>query len=360
MGMRRIIARDEILQEARNLADGVYAPLRGFPEKEDVLSIMATMRLRTGQLWPMPILFNVARAAASDLAGHEPVVLLDQQGAEQAIITHPSVYALDVKALAQAVFGTTDTAHPGVEKFMSLGPHFVGGSVTLLPAARDWKPHPLYYRPEETRQIFQRNHWRHIVAFQTRNPPHRSHEYLQKDALQHVHGLFIQPVIGPKKSGDVRDEYILGAYELLLRKYYPPGRVLLGTLHTFMRYAGPREALFHALVRRNFGCTHMIIGRDHAGVGTFYDPYEAQNIFDRFSPSELGITILKYKNAAYCKACRGIVFDDVCTHTEPDRLTVSGTHLRESLAQHRAIPDMWMREDIAHYLAQHREHLFVT
>lgn len=221
------------------------------------------------------------------------------------------------------------------------------------------KPHELYFTPEETKEIFRKNNWEHVAAFQTRNPPHRSHEHLQSKALEGRHGLFINPVIGPKKKGDFKDHHIINAYKILIEKYHPTDRVHLGTLHTFMRYAGPKEALFHALIRRNFGCTHMIIGRDHAGVGNFYGPYDAQKIFDNFDPKELGIEILKFENASYCHECSDMVVGSECGHADDKKAHISGTKLRESLLQGLPINDKIIRKEVVEYLLANREDLFV-
>ena len=241
-----------------------------------------------------------------------------------------------------------------------MGDYLVSGKVTeikpLIVQPVNWK---YYLNPEATKEVFRKNKWRKIVAFQTRNPPHLSHEYIQKQALKKTDGLFVNPIIGPKKEGDFHDRYIIGAYKVLIDRYYPQERTLLGTFHTYMRYAGPREAIFHALVRRNFGCTHMIIGRDHAGVGNFYGSYAAQEIFDNFSEEELGITILKYKNAVFCRKCNKMVLDGSCEHSDKDKIFLSGTELRGKLARDDFIPKEFMRREVADYLRGNRKKLFV-
>jgi len=254
------------------------------------------------------------------------------------------------------LFGTDDYLHPGVAKVVKLNNFFVGGEIV---GGLTDSPHELYYTPRETREIFNRNNWKYVAAFQTRNPPHRSHEHLQKKALDSVHGLFINPVIGPKKRGDFRDHHILNAYKIMIEKYHLPEKVHLGTLHTFMRYAGPKEALFHAIVRRNFGCTHMIIGRDHAGVGDFYGPYDAQKIFDNFDPKELGIEIMRYESATFCHKCGDMVIGDECGHNPEEKANISGTKLRESFLNNLPVSDKIMRREIIDYLISNKEDLFV-
>lgn len=353
--MKKIFLSPEIIQEAKNIIDGVYHPLKGFLNKEELISVLENMRLPDGQIWPMPVVLDVNKNIAQSLI-NEKSIRLGGNKKEDIILSNISIYEFDKNYLAKRLFGTNDYLHPGAAKVIKLNNFFVSGEIIGGLADR---PHELYYTPRETREIFNKNNWEYVVAFQTRNPPHRSHEHLQKKALDSAHGLFINPVIGPKKRGDFKDHHILNAYKILIEKYHDPHRVHLGTLHTFMRYAGPKEALFHALVRRNFGCTHMIIGRDHAGVGDYYGPYDAQKIFDNFNPEELGIEIMKFENAAYCNVCGDMVVGDECGHNNEDKAHISGTKLRENLLNNLPISDKLMRREIIEYLISNKEDLFV-
>lgn len=355
--MKKIKVSDEIIQEAKNIIDGVYSPLAGFLSKDDLVSVLNKMRLADGQIWPMPIILDIDKETAREIKNERKIIITD--GKEEVLMDNISVYKFRKGDLAKKLFGTDDRNHPGVDKAMKLKEYFAGGAVTPPEINSGFKKHGLYKTPEEIREIFKRNKWEHVVAFQTRNPPHRSHEHLQKEALKNVDGLFINPVIGPKKKGDFKDEHIIRAYEILLEKHYPAGKYLMATLHTFMRYAGPKEALFHALIRRNFGCTHMIIGRDHAGVGDYYGPYDAQKIFDNFSKEELGIEIMKFENATYCNACNDMVIGDECGHNHEEKAHISGTKLRENLLNNLPVSDKLMRREIIDYLISNKEDLFV-
>ncbi len=352
--MKKIFVSPEIIQEAKNIIDGVYHPLKGFLNKEELISVLENMRLPGGEIWPMPVVLDVNKNIAQSLM-NEKSIRLGGNKKEDIILSNISIYEFDKNYLAERLFGTNDYLHPGAAKAVKLNNFFVGGEIT---GGLTDRPHELYYTPWETREIFNKNNWKYVAAFQTRNPPHRSHEHLQKKALDSVHGLFINPVIGPKKRGDFKDHHILEAYKIMIKKYHLPEKVHLGTLHTFMRYAGPKEALFHALVRRNFGCTHMIIGRDHAGVGDFYGPYDAQKIFDNFDKGELGIEIMRFKNAAYCNACGSMVMENACGHDVSDQEHISGTDLRNRLLKGLEMSDKVMREEVADYLLSNRESLF--
>ena len=354
MNSTRIKVSDEIIQEGKNVIDGVYYPLKGFLNEADLKSVLETMRLSNGKVWPMPIILDVNKETADEIRDEKEVVITN--GKEEIILSDISIYPYDKNYLAKNLFGTEDINHPGVEKIMKMGDYLIGGVVRM---DKKVKPHGLYLTPDEVKEVFRKNKWANVVAFQTRNPPHRSHEHLQKTALKNVDGIFINPVIGPKKSGDFHDDHILGAYEVLIDKYYPENSALLGTFHTHMRYAGPKEAVFHALVRRNFGCTHMIIGRDHAGVGDYYGTYDAQNIFDGFTNDELGIKILKYENVSFCKECRDMMQENECDHGDEHRIHLSGTKLREKLTANEDIPEEFMRKEVIEYLINNKDNLFV-
>ncbi len=353
--MKKINVSSEIIQEAKNIVDGVYDPLRGFLRRNELTGVLEKMRLPGGEIWPMPVVLDINKDTA-EIIRNETSVRLGGNKMEDIVLSNIEIFDFNKAYLAYKLFGTNDINHPGVANVMGLNDFFVGGRIV---AALLDKPHKLYFTPDKTREIFRENKWDHVVAFQTRNPPHRSHEYLQSKALEGRRGLFINPVIGSKKKGDFKDHHILNAYQILIKKYHPEGKVHLGTLHTRMRYAGPKEALFHALVRKNFGCTHMIIGRDHAGVGDFYGPYEAQKIFDNFNKEELGIEILKFENAAYCHECGNMVIGSECGHDYDKKAHISGTQLRENLLKGLPISDKLMRREVVEYLLNNKDNLFV-
>ncbi|WP_290901266.1 sulfate adenylyltransferase, partial [Ferroglobus sp.] len=265
-------------------------------------------------------------------------------GSVEALMEVEEIYKFDKKEFAEKVFKTTDLDHPGVKKVFEMRDRLVGGKIDLLNQIEN--PFEKYtLQPVETRVLFKELGWRTVVGFQTRNAPHLGHEYVQKTALTFVDGLFINPVIGRKKKGDFRDEVILKAYEVLIERYYLKNRAVLAVLRTEMRYAGPREAIFHAIVRKNFGCTHFIVGRDHAGVGSYYKPYEAQEIFEEFP--DLGITPIFFKQFYYCKKCYGFVNEAVCPHRGEDIIPPSGTKIREMLMKGELPPKEMMRPEVA-------------
>jgi sulfate adenylyltransferase len=355
--MKKISASDEILQEASNIVEKIYYPLEGFLDEENLKSVLIEMRLKNGKIWPMPIVFDVGRGIADKIECEKEIILANKKGERMFILSGVSTYKLDKKFFNQKLFGTEDKKHPGVAKILKMGDYLIGGKLHLLKKEKK-RPHELFFFPSETKKIFKKNKWARVVAFQTRNPPHRSHEYIQKDALAKVDGLFVNPVIGKKKKGDFKDEYTIGAYEVLIKKHYPKGKVLLGTFHTFMRYAGPKEAVFHALVRRNFGCTHMIIGRDHAGAGSYYSPYDAHKIFDQFNGKELGIKILRYENAFFCADCAKMVQEGECRHGEKSKIDISGRKLRKKLKSGEKIREEFLRKDVVRYLKVKKNNLF--
>ncbi|MEA2056089.1 MAG: sulfate adenylyltransferase, partial [Patescibacteria group bacterium] len=247
----------ELTKDVKNIADGVYSPLKGFLREEDFKTVIDKMRLKSGVVWPIPIVLDISQKQYKQLKNKKEILLLDQNSEPLALLKKPEFYQYDAKELAQKVYGTTDKAHPGVEEVYQMGPYLVGGEIASLINGRGlFSDHN--YTPAQTREIFEKRGWDTITAFQTRNVPHRGHEFLQMQALARTDGLFVQPVIGRKKLQDFKDEYIIGAYDILIERYYPQTRVLLGILPLKMRYAGPREALLHAIIRKNYGCTHFI------------------------------------------------------------------------------------------------------
>ncbi len=336
----RLEISPEIASDVWNLGIGAFSPLEGFMGPDELHATLYEKRLPTGVPWTIPIVFPVSAGQAGQL-GQAVGLWLD--GQPVALFEVTQAYPYDRHEVAKQVFGTEDPKHPGVAHVLSLGDTLLGGPVTLLqelatPFAR--------YRltPLETRVLFQAKGWRTVVGFQTRNVPHLGHEYVQKTAQTFVDGIFINPVIGRKKRGDFKDEVILQAYDALVSHYYLRERAVLATLHTEMRYAGPREAIFHAIVRKNFGCTHFIVGRDHAGVGSYYAPYAAQEIFDEFP--DLGIIPLFFTAFFYCRRCASVAHEKICPHGASERIDFSGTLLRRLLSERQA-PDGLIRPEVA-------------
>ena len=343
-----LILNKEEVQEVKNIARGVYSPLSGFLKREDFQSVVSKMRLQNNIVWPIPIVLDVPNKHYQIIKNEHTLALYNQKKEPIALLKDIEFYANDKEFFAKNVFGTLDRKHPGVNAVYEMGNYLVGGEIMLIDNKKEVFPE-YNFTPEETRRIFKERGWNTIVGFQTRNVPHRGHEFLQKQALKQADGLFIQPVIGKKKTKDFKDEYILAAYEILIEKYLPKNRVLLGILPFRMKYAGPREAILHALIRKNFGCSHFIVGRDHAGVKGFYDPFEAQNIFDNFEKKEIGVNILKYPEVVYCKGKQKHVFINECPAKE--RVSFSGTELRKKIKNKKQPPEYIIRPEIYNFLA---------
>jgi len=335
------IGLDEAL-DVENIAYGVYSPLEGFMNYGELSYVLEDMRLPSDIPWTMPIVLDVDEEAILSIREGDDVVL-KYSGEPLAVMTVEEVYRFDRRLYAQRVFGTLDQNHPGVSKTLNMKDFLIGGPITLIRETSN--PYERYtLRPVETRVLFRERGWRTIAGFQTRNAPHLGHEYIQKSALVFTDGLFINPVIGRKKGGDFRDEVILKAYEALVGNYYPRNTVVLSILRYEMKYAGPREAIHHAIMRKNFGCTHFIVGRDHAGVGDYYKPYEAWDIFKEFP--DLGITPLFAREFFYCRKCGGMAHDKTCPHAEEHRVRFSGTEIRRMLLNGEKPPPELMRPEV--------------
>jgi sulfate adenylyltransferase len=328
--------------DVENIAYGVYSPLEGFMNYSELSSVLEDMRLPSDIPWTIPIVLDADEKAIGSIREGDNVVL-KYSDEPIAVMTIEEVYKFDRRLYAQRVFGTLDPNHPGVFKALGMRDFLIGGPITLIHEVPN--PYEKYtLRPVETRVLFEEKGWKTIAGFQTRNAPHLGHEYIQKSALVFTDGLFINPVIGRKKSGDFRDEVILATYEALVKHYYPKDTVVLSILRYEMKYAGPREAIHHAIIRKNFGCTHFIVGRDHAGVGNYYKPYEAWEIFKEFP--DLGITPLFVKEFFYCKKCYGMANDKTCPHTEEHRVRFSGTEIRRMLLNGERPPPEFMRPEV--------------
>ncbi len=319
----------DVAYDVENIARGVMSPLEGFMRQEDFLSVVQRKRLASDVPWTIPIVLDVDREELRGVDAGDTVALVIEDRVV-GLLHVEDVYTFEPRSYAFEVFRTLDAAHPGVARVFSLKPHLVGGAVDLVdPLPHSFARYRLF--PRETRLLFREKGWRTVVGFQTRNVPHLGHEYVQKTALTFVDGIFINPVVGRKKPGDFRDEVIISAYESLMTHYYLRERSVLSVLHTDMRYAGPREAIFHAILRKNFGCTHFVVGRDHAGVGNFYPPYAAQEIFEEFP--DLGIVPLFFTAFFYCRRCGSVANEKTCPHPADQRLEFSGTGLRRALSR---------------------------
>ena len=344
--------------DARELADleliatGAASPLTGFLGSEDYESVLARLRLADGTVWPLPLTLAVSDQDAATLERGSAVALLDPSGHLAGTLVAPEVHRRNPLAEARAVYRTEERAHPGVAYLLSRPANLVSGEVrALLAEDPPFARHRL--SPRELRARIAERGWTRVAGFQTRNPIHRAHEHLTKLALEFTDGIVIHPLVGETKGDDVPAEVRFRAYEALLERYYPRDRTLLAAFPAAMRYAGPREALFHALVRKNYGITHFIVGRDHAGVGRYYGPLEAQEIFEQFTPGELGITPLRFEATFFCHACDMLASPRTCPHPASDRLDLSGSRVREILRAGGHLPSAFTRPEVAEILRTH-------
>ena len=331
-------------EDILNIANGIFSPLEGFLCKNDLINILNEKRLENDTPWTIPILLDFDKNKIKGVQEGDTILLTNKNTGVTSLLDIEEIQSYNKKSLAEAVYKTNDINHPGVANIYNMKEKLIGGKIRLIESkVREFDKYNL--TPKETRFLFKEKGWREIVAFQTRNPPHIGHEYVQKTALTFVDGLFINPIIGKKKTGDFKDDVILASYETLMKYYYLKKRAVMSILRTSMKYAGPREAIHHAIMRKNFGCTHFIVGRDHAGVGNYYGPYDAHEIFSEFP--DLGIIPLFFRSFSRCTKCDSVVNDKICPHDQKYHINFSGKKIRELLRNGQIPSEDMMRKEVA-------------
>ena len=344
-GLFSISITNDLANDVENIADGIFSPLEGFLNQQDFESVVSRGRLANDVAWTIPIVLDIDEDTSKKMKDAGDVLLKNPEGTGVAILHVEDVFSFDKSKMNDGVYGTNDATHPGVAKTNSMKNFLIGGKIDYIQRPNESEIRNNRLTAIQTREYFEKSGWKTIVAFQTRNPPHVAHEMLQKTAITTRDGVFVNPLIGKKKSGDFKDEVIVKAYETMISNYYPENRCKLATLHTEMRYAGPKEAIHHAIMRQNYGCTHIIIGRDHAGVGKFYDPFAAHKIFDDYP--ELDITPIFFPAFFYCKKCLTFTNPKVCPHDADSREQISGTMLREMLQKGQSPSEFILRPEVA-------------
>jgi sulfate adenylyltransferase len=354
--LRAAAAMPELTLNAREEADlelianGALSPLEGFMGEGDYLLVRDQKRLANGLAWTIPVTLSTTEYERAKLKIGDDVALRSRDGRLLAALHLDEIFKYDKQLEAERVYQTTEDKHPGVKALYAQGEYLLGGQVTVVDLPRRHEFTPYRSTPRELRKLFAERGWRSVVAFQTRNPVHRAHEYIQKCALETVDGLLLHPIVGETKSDDIPAPVRLRAYEVIIEHYYPQSRTQLAVLPAAMRYAGPREAIFHAIIRQNYGCSHFIVGRDHAGVGNYYGTYDAQLIFGYFEPGELKITPMFFDNTFYCRRCDGMASLKTCPHDQSHHVSLSGTRVREMLSQGEIPPVEFTRPEVAQVL----------
>jgi len=350
--LSRVQLSDRSISDLQMIAIGALSPLKGFMNEADYRSVVKEMRLSNGLPWSIPITLSVSQAVADTLTEGTLVRLDSPAGEFVGILELTEKYHYSKEEEAINVYRTDDLKHPGVQVVDKAGPVNLAGEVWLLERELDVRFPQYQIDPAKSRLLFKEKGWKTIVGFQTRNPIHRAHEYIQKCALETVDGLFLHPLVGTTKDDDIPADVRMRCYEILLEKYYPKERVILAINPAAMRYAGPREAIFHALIRKNYGCTHFIVGRDHAGVGDYYGTFDSQHIFEEFEPSELGIVPMKFEHAFYCTLTEQMATTKTSPSTPEQRVHLSGTKVREMLRAGKLPPPQFSRPEVAAELAK--------
>ncbi len=351
--LKKITLNSREVSDLEMIAVGAFSPLEGFMKKHDYTSVLRNMRLANGLPWTIPITLSVSEDQARGFTEDEEVALLDGDDRLLALLHLEEKYEYDKEEEAVSVYGTTDEKHPGVKNVYRSKEVLLGGPVTLISRPSKENQFTKYWRdPSQTRELFARKGWKSVVGFQTRNPVHRAHEYIQKCALQVVDGLLIHPLVGATKSDDIPADVRMKCYEVLLENYFPPERVALSVLPAAMRYAGPKEAIFHAVIRQNYGCTHFIVGRDHAGFGQYYGSFDAHYIFDEFNQDELGIKPMFFDYTYFCRRCGEMVSNKTCPHDVNEHISLSGTKVREMLSRGEVPPPEFTRPEVAEILIE--------
>ena len=349
--MPQLVIGSRQLADLEMLAIGAYSPLNGFMLQADYLSVVNDMHLANGLPWSIPITLPISTAQAEGLKEGQQVALVNSDGTLQAVLNIEEKYGYDKQLEARQVYRTEEEAHPGVSIVYQQGEILLGGPVRVV-ALQPQQFAAYRYTPTQSRQQFAERGWKRIVAFQTRNPVHRAHEHIQKCAMETVDGLYLHPLVGDTKGDDIPADVRMRCYEVLLENYYPTERVILGVLPAAMRYAGPREAIFHALMRKNYGCSHFIVGRDHAGVGNYYGTYDAHYIFANFDAAKLGITPMFFDHAFFCHACDSMASTKTCPHSSDQHVVLSGTKVRQMLRAGEIPPREFSRPEVAKVLIE--------